>query len=83
MPLDGRSAHVFVKEYAIDPAWSPDGRFVAYSGPDIGTTFTVKAVAAEAEAARDASADPDSRSSTFGISVRRTGARSPAGRDST
>jgi Tol biopolymer transport system component len=48
IPLDGRPPTVFVKEYAIDPAWSPDGRFVAYSGPDIGTTFTVKAVTAEA-----------------------------------
>ena len=26
------------------PAWSLDGRFVVYSGPDIGTTFSVKAI---------------------------------------
>ena len=38
----------FVREYSVDPAWSPDGRFVVYSGPDIGTTFSVKAVTAEA-----------------------------------
>ena len=37
-------------EYALDPAWSPDGRFVIYSGPDIGTTFSVKAVTREATA---------------------------------
>ena len=35
-------------EYSVDPAWAPDGRFVVYSGPDIGTTFSVKAVTAEA-----------------------------------
>lgn len=44
MPLDGRPPSAFVKEYSIDPAWAPDGRFVVYSGPDIGTTFSVQAV---------------------------------------
>ena len=48
VPLDGRSPASFVGEYSLDPAWSPDGRLVVYSGPDIGTTFSVKAVTAEA-----------------------------------
>jgi Tol biopolymer transport system component len=48
VPLDGHSPTAFVQEYSVDPAWSPDGRFVVYSGPDIGTTFSVKAVTAEA-----------------------------------
>jgi Tol biopolymer transport system component len=48
VPIDGRSPAVFVQEYSVDPAWSPDGRFVVYSGPDIGATFSVKAVTAEA-----------------------------------
>jgi Tol biopolymer transport system component len=48
IPVDGHPLRVFVKEYAIDPTWAPDGRFVVYSGPDIGTMFTVKAVTAEA-----------------------------------
>lgn len=43
--LDG-SAALLVREYAIDPVWSPDGATVFYSGPDIGTTFPVKAVTA-------------------------------------
>ncbi|MGH7779034.1 MAG: TolB family protein [Candidatus Binataceae bacterium] len=47
VPLDGRSPALFVPEYSVDPAWAPDGRFVVYSGPDIGTTFSVKAVTAE------------------------------------
>ena len=50
VPLDGRSPTRFVQEYSIDPAWAPDGRFVVYSGPDIGTTFSVKAATAEAAA---------------------------------
>jgi Tol biopolymer transport system component len=48
VPLDGRPPTLFVKEYSVDPAWSPDGHFLVYSGPDIGTTFPVKAVTAEA-----------------------------------
>lgn len=46
VPLDGRSPSLLVQEYSVNPAWSPDGRFVVYSGPDIGTTFSVKAVTA-------------------------------------
>lgn len=48
VPVDGRLPAPFVQEYSVDPAWAPDGRFVVYSGPDIGTTFSVKAVTAEA-----------------------------------
>ncbi len=40
----------FIGEYSLDPAWAPAGQFVVYSGPDIGTTFSVKAVTAEAAA---------------------------------
>ena len=50
VPIDGRSPALFVGEYAVDPAWAPDGHFVVFSGPDIGTTFSVKAVTAEAAA---------------------------------
>jgi Tol biopolymer transport system component len=45
VPVDGGgSPTAIVNEYSIDPAWSPDGSFVLYSGPDIGTTFVLKAV---------------------------------------
>jgi len=50
VPVDGRPPVPFVQEYSVDPAWASDGRFVVYSGPDIGTTFSVKAVTAEAAA---------------------------------
>ena len=48
IPINGRPPVLFVRDYSVDPAWAPDGRFVVYSGPDIGTTFSVKAVTAEA-----------------------------------
>jgi hypothetical protein len=50
VPVDGRAAAVFVQGYSVDPAWSPGGHFVVYSGPDIGTTFSVKAATAEGAA---------------------------------
>jgi Tol biopolymer transport system component len=83
VPIDGRSPASFVREYSVDPAWAPDGRFLVYSGPDIGTTFSVKAVTAEAARASPAGPDPDSGGSTSGLPAWRTGARAPARRDST
>lgn len=47
IPLDGGHPVVMVSEYSLDPIWSPDGRFLLYSGPDVGTTFAVRAVAAD------------------------------------
>ena len=41
----GRQTFVpLVRGFAADPAWSPDGSFVVYSGPDVGTTFQIRAV---------------------------------------
>ncbi|MGC2401907.1 MAG: hypothetical protein WA510_19075, partial [Acidobacteriaceae bacterium] len=48
IPVNGQSPALFVRDYSLDPAWAPDGHFVVYSGADIGTTFPVKAVTAEA-----------------------------------
>jgi Tol biopolymer transport system component len=50
VPVDGRPPTLFVQEHSADPTWAPDGRFVIYSGPDTGTTFSVKAAAADAAA---------------------------------
>jgi len=44
--LDGSSSPL-VREYSIDPVWSPAGDVVMYSGADIGTTFPVKAVTSD------------------------------------
>jgi Tol biopolymer transport system component len=49
VPVDGGAPSLFVGEYSVDPAWSPDGRFAVYSGADIGTTFSVKAVTPAAQ----------------------------------
>jgi Tol biopolymer transport system component len=46
--LDGASQPL-VREYSVDPAWSPTGDFVVYSGADVGIVFSVKAVTASAE----------------------------------
>jgi Tol biopolymer transport system component len=50
VPVDGRAPTALVQEYSVDPVWAPDGSFVAYSGPDVGTTFSVKAVTTQATA---------------------------------
>lgn len=47
IPLEGGAPLVLVSEYSLDPTWSPDGQFLLYSGPDVGTTFAVRAVAAD------------------------------------
>jgi WD40 repeat protein len=43
--LDGSSERM-VQEYSVDPAWSPGGDFLVYSGADVGTRFALKAVTA-------------------------------------
>jgi len=48
IPLDGGTPVPLVKEYSIDPIWAPGGQFLVYSGADVGTTFSVKAVNADA-----------------------------------
>lgn len=47
IPINGRPPTPIVRDYSVDPAWTPDGRFVVYSGPDIGSTFTLKAATTE------------------------------------
>ncbi len=42
--LNGSPPVPFVSQQSSDPAWAPDGSLALYSGPDIGTTFSVKAV---------------------------------------
>jgi len=42
--LDGRTVVPLVSEYSTNPVSSPDGDWLLYSGPDVGTTFQVRAV---------------------------------------
>ena len=46
IPVGGGTPVLLVKEYSIDPVWAPSGEFLVYSGADVGTTFSVKAVSA-------------------------------------
>ena len=48
IPIKGGRPGVFVRDYAVDPVWAQDGHFVLYSGPDIGTGFSAKAVTTNA-----------------------------------
>ena len=47
IPVGGGTPILLVNEYSIDPTWSPSGQFLVYSGADVGTTFSVKAVNAD------------------------------------
>jgi dipeptidyl aminopeptidase/acylaminoacyl peptidase len=47
IPLDGGTPLLLVNEYSTDPTWSPSGQFLLYSGADVGTNFSVKAVSAD------------------------------------
>jgi Tol biopolymer transport system component len=49
-PLNADPPVLLVSEYSVDPSWSPDGRFLVYSGPDVGTTFPLRAAAADGRA---------------------------------
>jgi Tol biopolymer transport system component len=45
--LNGDPPLTLVHEYSTDPVWSPDGQFLIYSGADVGTTFPLRAAAAD------------------------------------
>ncbi|MGC1522328.1 MAG: hypothetical protein WA803_12380 [Steroidobacteraceae bacterium] len=45
--LNGDPPLPLVSEYSTDPVWAPDGRFLVYSGADVGTTFPLRAAAAD------------------------------------
>jgi hypothetical protein len=45
--LDSGPPQPLVSEYALDPVWSPDGSFLVFTGADIGTTFPLRAAAAD------------------------------------
>jgi Tol biopolymer transport system component len=50
IPLKGGAPVQLISEYSIDPSWSPDGKFLVYSGADVGTTFPLRAAAADGRA---------------------------------
>ena len=47
IPVDGGKPSQLVHEYSTDPIWAPSGRFLVYTGADVGTNLYVKAVSAD------------------------------------
>lgn len=47
IPLDGGAPLPLVAEYSLEPAYAPDGQYLVYSGADVGTTFPLRAAAAD------------------------------------
>jgi Tol biopolymer transport system component len=45
--LDGGAPALLVRDHSQDPMWSADGRFLVFSGADIGTIFPVEAATAD------------------------------------
>jgi len=44
IPIDGGAPVLLVNEYSTDPIFAPSGRFLVYTGADVGTNISVKAV---------------------------------------
>ena len=47
IPAAGGTPVPLVEEYSTDPAWAPSGRFLVYSGEDVGASFALRAVNAD------------------------------------
>ena len=50
IPLNGSAPVQLISEYSLDPSMSPDGKFLLYSGADVGTTFALRAAEADGRA---------------------------------
>ena len=50
IPAEGGDPQLLVRDQARDPVWAPSGRFILYSGADVGMTFAIKAVSADGRA---------------------------------
>jgi len=44
VPVDGGAPVRLTKEISSNPVWSPDGKLIVYSGPQVGILLTVKAM---------------------------------------
>lgn len=50
IPLNGDSPGPLTDEHSVEPVWAAQGDLVIFSGPDIGTTFEVKAIGGDGRA---------------------------------
>lgn len=44
IPVNGGAPVSFIRDYSVDPVWLSDEGVVVYSGPDVGTSYAIKAV---------------------------------------
>jgi len=49
IPVDGGAPVRLVDDLSSSPAWSPDGTFIVYAGPQIGALMPIKAVNADGQ----------------------------------
>ncbi len=52
VPLDGTAPTLIVDAYAMNPLWSPDGRWLVYAEADAGPDFTLRALRADGTSRR-------------------------------
>jgi serine/threonine protein kinase/Tol biopolymer transport system component len=45
IPLDGAPPQPMTADYSLNPVWSPDGKYLVYSGADVGMRFPLRASA--------------------------------------
>jgi serine/threonine protein kinase/Tol biopolymer transport system component len=45
IPLDGTAPQPMTADYSVNPVWSPDGKYLVYSGADVGMRFPLRASA--------------------------------------
>jgi Tol biopolymer transport system component len=45
IPLDGAPPQPMTADYSLNPVWSPDGKYLVYSGADVGMRFPLRATA--------------------------------------
>jgi serine/threonine protein kinase/Tol biopolymer transport system component len=43
IPLDGAPPQPMTADYSLNPVWSPDGKYLVYSGADVGMRFPLRA----------------------------------------
>ena len=48
--LDGAPPQPMTTDYSLNPVWSPDGKYLVYSGADVGMRFPLRATAPDGRA---------------------------------
>ena len=67
IPVGGGTPVLLVNEYSTDPIWAPSGRFLVYSGADVGTNLSGESRERRRHAAPSAEADAHPRRQASGL----------------